>query len=60
MTEPKESKSERHFQISLLKSFLRLVASIFLFAVGCIGHPYFVIAGALLFVAEILGVIEEL
>ena len=60
MTEPKESESERHFKISLVKSLIRCVAGIFLFAVGCIVHPYFAVAGALLFVAEILGIVEEL
>lgn len=52
--QPKESKSNSHFKISLIKSFLRLVGCYFLF------YSEFSIAAILLFIAEILGVAEEI
>ena len=52
--EPKESKSSRHFYTSLLKSGVRIFAGIVL-AIGGLG-----LAGILLIVAEVLGIIEEL
>ncbi len=52
--QPKESKSNSHFWISLLKSGVRIGAGIGL----CLGSIYE--AGSLLIIAEILGIIEEL
>jgi hypothetical protein len=52
--QPKESKSNRHFWISLAKSCLRIVAGITLI------RGELSISGALLIVAEILGIAEEL
>jgi hypothetical protein len=52
--QPKESKSNRHFYTSLLKSGVRIFAGIVL-ATGGLG-----LAGILLIIAEILGVVEEL
>lgn len=50
----KESKTSRHFWISLTKSFIRIVACGFLFG----GHIHQ--AACLLIGAEILGVLEEI
>ena len=51
--EPKESKSNKHFKISMIKSFFRLAACWMLF----FGD---VAATAVLFaLAEILGIAEE-
>jgi hypothetical protein len=52
--QPKESKSNKHFYTSLLKSGVRIFAGIVL-ATGGLG-----LAGILLVIAEILGVVEEL
>lgn len=52
--QPKESKSNRHFNISLAKSVIRITAGIWL-AAGNLP-----VAGTLLVVAEILGILEEL
>ena len=52
--QPKESKSKKHFIISLIKSAVRIAAGIDL-ALGNIWY-----AGVLLVVAELLGIIEEL
>lgn len=59
MPEPVESKSNKHFRISLVKSFLRIV--------GCVavltplGTNESIIALAVSFLAaEILGIFEEL
>lgn len=52
--QPKESKSNRHFIVSLIKSAIRIAAGIDL-ALGAIWY-----AGMLLVIAEILGIIEEL
>lgn len=52
--QPKESKSNRHFNISLTKSIFRIAACIFLMA----GDMWF--AGGLLMIAEALGIAEEL
>ena len=52
--QPKESKSNRHFYISLTKSVVRLLAGI------CLMTEYFWYAGGLLLVAELLGIAEEL
>lgn len=52
--QPKESKSSRHFKISLIKSFLRIIAGGALYS-GLLG-----MAGLLLILAEVLGIMEEL
>ena len=52
--QPKESKSNRHFTLSILKSSVRIFAGITL-ATG--GIP---LAGILLVIAEGLGIVEEL
>jgi hypothetical protein len=49
----KESKTNWHFQISLAKSCLRIVAG------ATIIRGELVIAGVLLILAEILGIVEE-
>jgi hypothetical protein len=49
----KESKTNWHFRISLMKSCLRIVAGVTLIR----GELY--IAGALLIIAELLGIAEE-
>jgi len=50
----KESKTNWHFRVSLLKSALRIMAGIALM------NEYAITAGSFLIVAEILGIIEEL
>ena len=50
----KESKTNWHFRISIIKSAIRMCAGIYLI----LGDP--IPAGALLIAAEILGVVEEL
>ena len=50
----KESKTNWHFRISLVKSVLRMCAGVYLI----LGEMY--PAGCLLILAEILGVVEEL
>ena len=52
--QPKESKSNRHFTISLIKSAIRISAGINL----SIGNFWW--AGILLVIAEVLGIAEEL
>jgi len=52
--EQKESNSNKHFRISVLKSGVRMFGCVFL-AYGSIFT-----AGCLLFIAECFGVIEEL
>ena len=54
MAQPKESKTNSHFWISLFKSALRLTACWFLF------HEMFGNTAILLGLAEILGIVEEL
>lgn len=56
MTEPKESKSSKHFKFSIAKSTIRFVGY------GCMvfsGINSIIIAGVLLIGAEILGILEE-
>ena len=55
--EPKESKSNKHFWFSIYKSILRLGAGVALWKTGDV---FIMTAGALLFIAEILGILEEL
>lgn len=52
--EQKESKSSKHFKISLIKSLTRVVGFAFL----C--NEMFIPAGFTLIAAEILGILEEL
>jgi hypothetical protein len=52
--QPKESKSNRHFTVSILKSGVRIFAGIVLSTGGIC------LAGILIIVAEILGIVEEL
>jgi hypothetical protein len=52
--QPKESKSSKHFKISVLKSGIRMFGCVALIAGSLVN------AGCLLFIAECLGVIEEL
>jgi len=51
--QPKESKTNWHFQISLAKSCLRIMAGIALIRGELLN------AGTLLIVAEVLGIVEE-
>ena len=50
----KESKTNWHFRISIIKSVIRMCAGVYLI----LGDP--IPAGVLLIAAEILGVVEEL
>ena len=52
--QPKESKSNRHFTVSIIKSFVRVIAGV------ALASSLFVTTGILLIIAEILGVVEEL
>jgi hypothetical protein len=52
--QPKESKSNSHFWVSLFKSVLRLAACWFLF------NEQFGNTAILLGLAELLGIVEEL
>lgn len=51
--QPKESKSSKHFTISMIKSGVRIGAGLLLIRGDVIG------AGVFLIVAEILGIVEE-
>lgn len=50
----KESKTNWHFWMSMIKSFIRMSAAMYLM------KSSFFWAGALFIVAEILGVLEEI
>jgi hypothetical protein len=52
--QPKESKTSWHFKISIAKSVLRLGAG------GALIQNYFIAAGVLFILAEVLGILEEL
>lgn len=52
--QPKESKSNRHFQISLFKSCIRIVAGVTLI------RGELIISGCLFIIAELLGIAEEI
>ena len=52
--QPKESKSNRHFINSLIKSVVRIAAGVALIT----GYIWY--AGYCLIVAEIFGIVEEL
>tara|TARA_R110000868_G_scaffold28838_1_gene107584 strand:+ start:477 stop:644 length:168 start_codon:yes stop_codon:yes gene_type:complete len=49
--------SKKHFYISLVKSLIRIMASVALIMSGL---PYVVMAGWLLGMAEVLGIAEEI
>ena len=51
--QPKESKTNKHFRVSMFKSGIRMLGCGFLILGDVIT------AGSLLFIAECLGVIEE-
>jgi hypothetical protein len=51
--QPKDT-SRGHFYVSMVKSALRI------FAGGCLAYGFFVHAGGLLILAEILGIVEEM
>ena len=55
--QPKESKSNWHFRISIVKSVIRILAGLTLMYAD---QWYFNAAGGLLIGAEILGILEEL
>lgn len=50
----KGTDMEQHFKVSIAKSVVRIVAGASLMG------QYFVIAGALLIFAELLGIVEEI
>lgn len=52
--QPQASKTKRHFAFSIAKSGLRIIGC------GALCLQSFVAAGALLGVAEILGILEEM
>jgi hypothetical protein len=52
--QPKESKTSRHFRISVLKSGIRMIGC----GVLMFGNVF--AAGCLLFAAECFGILEEL
>ena len=56
MMEPKESKSSKHFKFSMAKSVIRFVGYL---CMTLSGIQFIVIAGWLLIIAEILGILEE-
>jgi hypothetical protein len=56
MVEPKESKSSKHFKFSMAKSAIRLLGYL---CMALSGIQFIVIAGWLLIIAEILGILEE-
>ena len=54
MAQKKESKTSWHFTLSVIKSAVRVMAGVTLF------NDQVVFAGALLIIAELFGIIEEL
>jgi len=54
--QPKESKSEKHFIVSMFKSMLRIIAGV-VFIISDI--PELRMGGVVLLAAEILGIVEE-
>jgi hypothetical protein len=54
--QPKESKTNWHFRISLIKSVIRICAGVSLMLAD---QWYLNAAGGLLIGAEILGIVEE-
>lgn len=51
--QPKESKSNKHFYTSMVKSFFRIVAC------ACLIYKDFVGTAILFAAAEVLGIVEE-
>lgn len=51
--QPKESKTNKHFKLSIFKSAVRM------FACSALMYGDLMIAGSLFFIAECLGVAEE-
>jgi hypothetical protein len=51
--QPKESKSNRHFYTSMIKSFFRITACV------CLAYQDFIGTAVLLGLAEVLGIAEE-
>jgi hypothetical protein len=49
----KGSTAKKHFQISLVKSIIRMIACL------CLGYRDFIGAAGLLAIAEMLGIYEE-
>jgi hypothetical protein len=59
--EPAESKSRKHFYISLVKSLFRLGGCYGLWLVGSqMGEPIIQAVGVFFGIAEVLGIAEEL
>ena len=59
--EPAESKSKKHFYISLVKSIFRLGGAYGLWLVGgTMGEPVIQAVGVFFGIAEVLGIAEEL
>lgn len=54
--QPKESKSNWHFNVSIAKSAVRIFAGV---ALLCADQWYVNVAGTLLILAEVLGIVEE-
>jgi len=54
MAQKKESKTNWHFSLSIIKSVVRVMAGITLL------NDQIVFAGALLIVAELFGILEEI
>lgn len=60
--QPKDT-SRGHFYVSLAKSFIRITAGVTLVLAGTdpvLMPSWLVVAGGLLMVAELLGIVEEL
>ena len=55
--QPKESKSDRHFVFSIMKSMLRFGAC---YGLWITGDQMLMTVGVLLGLAEVLGIAEEL
>ena len=59
--QPAESKSKKHFYISLVKSIFRLGGAYGLWLVGgTMGEPVIQAVGVFFGIAELLGIAEEL
>jgi len=59
--EPAESKSRKHFYISLVKSIMKLGGCYGLWMVGSqMGEPLIQAVGVFFGIAEVLGIAEEL
>jgi hypothetical protein len=55
--QPKESKSNWHFKISIIKSVIRMCAGV---ALMMTDQWYLDAAGSLFIIAECLGIVEEI